>query len=81
VNKQFKLAHAGYMSTKSAKPKTPNANLEAWNAALDRARSLGSGMEGSSAPPISVEEPDWWSEVTEEWTGEEQRFEVEANWP
>jgi hypothetical protein len=43
------------MSTKSAKTKTlPNSNLEAWNAGLDRARSLGPGMEGISAPPIAL---------------------------
>ncbi|KAI5817186.1 hypothetical protein BZA77DRAFT_387166 [Pyronema omphalodes] len=81
ANKQFKLAHAAYMPPKQVKPKAGNTNLEAWNTALNRARSLGSGIEGSSAPPISSEEPDWWSDALQNWTGTEQVFEIDANWP
>jgi hypothetical protein len=80
ANRQFRLAHGA--SPKSAQSKSKAAaNLEAWNAALDRARSLGAGMEGSPAPPIPIEEEDWWSNVTEEGIMKEVRFEVGENWP
>ncbi|CCX09335.1 Similar to hypothetical protein [Tuber melanosporum Mel28]; acc. no. XP_002838685 [Pyronema omphalodes CBS 100304] len=80
ANRQFRLAHGA--SPKSAKSKSKAAaNLETWNAALDRARGLGAGMEGSPAPPIPIEEEDWWSNVTEEGIMKEVRFEVDENWP